>query len=116
MDDQHAILVHRLRPEIEEALRDATQKIADGIVERENGKLKLGGSQRALLALVELGVRLGETEAIRIVAASQDLRDAKRRLTLLPLCDVLRVQAGPDDGVAVAVPGKQRVGRREPHA
>jgi hypothetical protein len=61
------------RDEVNEAVKAAIEKIADGIVERENGKLKLTGVQPALRELILLGVRLG------LEAAAAELEAEKER-------------------------------------
>lgn len=51
------------RPEIIDALQEATQQIADNLRMHADGRIKLVGTPQALRALIELGVRLGLAEA-----------------------------------------------------
>lgn len=84
----------RYREEVEEAVRAAIEKIADGIVERENGKLKLTGVQPALRELVTLGVKLGlEAAAVRLdEMGATDAADAAAEIRDIHPGYVLQVQ------------------------
>lgn len=87
------------REEVNEAVKAAIERIADGIVERENGKLKLTGVQPALRELILLGVKLG-LEAAAAYLASE--REAQQRLTDRSLLYNVRIGVLEDiDGAAV---------------